>query len=122
MQQRNMGVVSSSEKEVDVENLAIEGIRVVADRHERLEDCRQQEFSGEELAILKPNELLYLLSSKKLRAQTRKALCPRDPKWVAESCWAICIANGLIWKRSTQCWQIECLYTDGVLKFTRQVV
>ena len=125
-----------------MENLAIEGIKliygVVADKdaNERLEDCRQQEFEGEELEGHHPQakrvvSALFAVVEEALRKNKEGWLCVKSllPKsemgrrvllgYLHQNAWRWTLEEIAVFNVG----QIECtLYTDGVLQFKRQAV
>ncbi|MDE2950458.1 MAG: hypothetical protein OXT68_06800 [Chloroflexota bacterium] len=125
-----------------MENLAIEGIKllygVVADKeaNERLEDCRQQTFAGEELEGHHPQAIrvvnnLFAVVEEAGRANKEGWLCVKShlPKsemsrrvllgYLHRNEWRWTLEETAVFNVG----QIECtLYTDGVLHFKRLVV
>ncbi len=125
-----------------MENIAIEGIKllygVVADKeaNERLEDCRQQEFAGEELEGHHPQAKrvvgnLFAVIEEAGRANKEGWLCVKSHLPQSEMGRRVLLGylhqNGWRWTLEETAvfnvGQIECtLYTDGVLHFKRLVV
>lgn len=125
-----------------MENLALEGIKllygVVADKeaNERLEDCRQQEFGGEELEGRHPQAKrvvsnLFAVVEEAARANKEGWLCVKSHLPKSEMGRRVLLGylhqNGWRWtleETSTfNVGQVECtLYADGVLHFKRLVV
>lgn len=125
-----------------MENLAIEGIKllygVVADKdaNERLEDCRQQEFEGEELEGHHPQAKrvvanLFAVIEEAGRTNKEGWLCVKSHLPKSEMGRRVLLGylhkNGWRWTLEETAvfnvGQIECtLYTDGVLHFRRLVV
>ena len=125
-----------------MENLAIEGLKllygVVADKdaNERLEDCRKQEFEGEDLEGHHPQakrvvSALFAVVEEAARANKEGWLCVKSllPKsemgrrvllgYLHQNSWRWTLEETAVFNVG----QIECtLYTDGVLHFKRLVV
>lgn len=125
-----------------MENLALEGIKllygVVADKeaNERLEDCRQQEFEGEELEGHHPQAKravsnLFAVVEQAARDNKEGWLCVKShlPKsemgrrvllgYLHQNEWRWTLEEIAVFNVG----QVECtLYTDGVLQFKRKVV
>ena len=125
-----------------MENLALEGIKllygVVADKeaNEQLEDCRQQEFEGEELEGHHPQAKrvvsnLFAAVEEAARANKEGWLCVKSrlPKsemgrrvllgYLHQNEWRWTLEEIAVFNVG----QVECtLYTDGVLQFKTKVV
>ncbi|MYD09823.1 MAG: hypothetical protein F4X02_07235 [Chloroflexi bacterium] len=125
-----------------MENLALEGIKllygVVADKdaNDRLEDCRKQEFAGEELEGHHPQakrvvSSLFAVVEEAARANKEGWLCVKShlPKseinrrvllgYLHQNEWRWTLEEIAVFHVG----QVECtLYTDGVLQFKRLAV